>query len=413
MAKFTYSARDNKGKEIEGKMDARDAEALAEILQDKGLVIVSIKEQATIDLEELGQINIGGIPMKEKVVFMRQLATMVGAGLPLTRGLQVMEQQIENAAFRRIISQVKTSVESGKSLAESFRGADEVFDEVAINLIEAGESSGNLDDILDKLAVELEESKKLKAKLKSALTYPMILLVVIVGVMLLMMFVLVPSMSEIYSEFDAELPWITKFLMDMSNFFVGYWWAVLVAILGLVIGYKVWVDTPNGSRTKDKILVKMPIVGIIISKMQIAQFTRLLGLLLSSGLSIIRALELTALSLNNQMFREVVMEAKKEVEKGGSLALPIARSEYYPLIVSSMIAVGEETGELDNVLAKVAEYYKDEVDVATENMSSVLEPVFLILMGLAIAFISLGIYMPMFQLSEVMGMVIDFMNLIV
>jgi len=282
MAKFTYSARDNKGKEIEGKMEARDAEALAEILQDKGLVIVSIKEQATIDLEELGQINIGGIPMKEKVVFMRQLATMVGAGLPLTRGLQVMEQQIENAAFRRIISQVKTSVESGKSLAESFRGADEVFDEVAINLIEAGESSGNLDDILDKLAVELEESKKLKAKLKSALTYPMILLVVIVGVMLLMMFVLVPSMSEIYSEFDAELPWITKFLMDMSNFFVGYWWAVLVAILGLVIGYKVWVDTPNGSRTKDKILVKMPIVGIIISKMQIAQFTRLLGLLLSS-----------------------------------------------------------------------------------------------------------------------------------
>ncbi len=413
MAKFTYSARDNKGKEIEGKMEARDAEALAEILQDKGLVIVSIKEQATIDLEELGQINIGGIPMKEKVVFMRQLATMVGAGLPLTRGLQVMEQQIENAAFRRIISQVKTSVESGKSLAESFRGADEVFDEVAINLIEAGESSGNLDDILDKLAVELEESKKLKAKLKSALTYPMILLVVIVGVMLLMMFVLVPSMSEIYSEFDAELPWITKFLMNMSNFFVGYWWAVLVAILGLVIGYKVWVDTPNGSRTKDKILVKMPIVGIIISKMQIAQFTRLLGLLLSSGLSIIRALELTALSLNNQMFREVVMEAKKEVEKGGSLALPIARSEYYPLIVSSMIAVGEETGELDNVLAKVAEYYKDEVDVATENMSSVLEPVFLILMGLAIAFISLGIYMPMFQLSEVMGMVIDFMNLIV
>jgi len=413
MAKFTYSARDNKGKEIEGKMEARDAEALAEILQDKGLVIVSIKEQATIDLEELGQINIGGIPMKEKVVFMRQLATMVGAGLPLTRGLQVMEQQIENAAFRRIISQVKTSVESGKSLAESFRGADEVFDEVAINLIEAGESSGNLDDILDKLAVELEESKKLKAKLKSALTYPMILLVVIVGVMLLMMFVLVPSMSEIYSEFDAELPWITKFLMDMSNFFVGYWWAVLVAILGLVIGYKVWVDTPNGSRTKDRILVKMPIVGIIISKMQIAQFTRLLGLLLSSGLPIIRALELTALSLNNQMFREVVMEAKKEVEKGGSLALPIARSEYYPLIVSSMIAVGEETGELDNVLAKVAEYYKEEVDVATENMSSILEPVFLIIMGLAIAFISLGIYMPMFSLSEVMGMVVDFMNLIV
>jgi len=413
MAKFTYSARDSKGKEIRGKLEARDTEALAEILQDRGLVVVSIREQARIDLEELGQINIGGIPMKEKVVFMRQLATMVGAGLPLTRGLQVMEQQIENPAFRKIITQVKTSIESGKSLADSFREADQIFDEVAINLIEAGESSGNLDNILDKLAVELEESKKLKAKLTSALTYPIILLVVIVGVMLLMMFVLVPSMSDIYGEFDAELPWITQFLMNMSNFFIGYWWAVLVAILGLVIGYKVWVDTPKGSRTKDMILVKMPIVGVIISKMQIAQFTRLLGLLLDSGLPIIRALDLTALSLSNQMFREVILEAKKEVEKGGSLALPIARSEYYPLLVSSMVAVGEETGELDTVLAKVAEYYKDEVDVATENMSTILEPVFLVIMGLAIAFISLGIYMPMFQLSEVMGMVIDFMNLIV
>lgn len=413
MPKYTYSARDSKGKEINGKLEAKNAESLAEILQDKGLVVVSIKEQVTFDLEELGQINIGGIPMKEKVVFMRQLATMVGAGLPLTRGLQVMEQQIVNPQFKKVITQVKTSVEAGKSLADSFRTSDEVFDDVAVNLIEAGESSGNLDKILDKLAIELEESKKLKAKLKGALTYPIILLVVIIAVMLLMMFVLVPSMSDIYGEFDAELPAITQFLMNMSKFFVGYWWAVLIVILSLVIGYKVWVDTPKGKRSRDKIIVKVPILGMIVSKMQIAQFTRLLALLLSSGLSIIRALELTALSINNEVFREVILDAKKEVEKGGSLALPIARSEYYPLIVSSMVAVGEETGELDTVLEKIAEYYKDEVDVATENMSSILEPVFLILMGLAIAFISLAIYMPMFQLSEVMGMVVDFMNLIV
>lgn len=413
MPKFTYSARDSKGKEVSGKLEARDGEALAEILQDRGLVVVNIKEQVSIDFEELGQINIGGVPMKEKVVFMRQLATMVGAGLPLTRGLQVMEQQVANPMFKRVITQVKTSVEAGKSLADAFRNADEVFDDVAINLIEAGESSGNLDKILDKLAIELEESKKLQAKLKSALTYPMILLVVIVVVMLLMMFVLVPSMKDIYGEFGAELPFITQFLLDMSAFFIGYWWAVLIVILSLVIGYKIWVDTPKGKRNRDKLLVKTPILGMIISKMQIAQFTRLLALLLSSGLSIIRALELTAMSLSNEMFKEVIFDAKNEVEKGGSLALPIARSEYYPLIVSSMVAVGEETGELDTVLAKIAEYYKDEVDVATENMSSILEPVFLIIMGLAIAFISLGIYMPMFQLSEVMGMVIDIVKLIV
>ncbi len=344
---------------------------------------------------------------------MRQLATMVGAGLPITRGLQIMEQQVSNPMFRRVITQVKTSVESGKTLADSFRESDEVFDDVTINLIEAGESSGNLDVILNKLAIELEESKKLGDKLRGALTYPIILLVIIIGVMGLMMFVLVPSMTDIYSEFDAELPAITQFMMGMSNFFIGYWWVVLVLVLSLVIGYKVWVDTPKGKRTRDKILLKIPIMGVIISKMQIAQFTRLLSLLMTGGLPIIKALELTALSLSNEMFKEVILQSRDDVEKGGSLALPIARSEYYPLIVSSMIAVGEETGELDTVLERVAQYYKDEVDTATESVSSLLEPIFLIVMGLVIAFISLAIYMPMFQLSEVMGMVVDIVTLMV
>lgn len=413
MPNFTYSARDNKGKEVKGKIEARDGEAVVEILQDRGLVVVNVKEQTSFDLESLGQINIGGVPMGDKVVFMRQLATMVGAGLPLTRGLQVMEQQISNPMFKRVITQVKSSVEAGKGLAESFRNADEVFDDVTINLIEAGESSGNLDEILNKLAVELEESKKLQGKLKGALTYPLILLVIIVAVMVLMMLVLVPAMSDIYSEFGGELPTITRVMVSMSDFFLNFWWALVIVLLGLIIGYKVWVDTPKGKRTRDKIVVKIPIMGTIVSKMQLAQFTRLLGLLLGSGLPIIRALELTAMSLSNEMFKEVIFEAKEEVERGGSLALPIARSDYFPLLVSSMIAVGEETGELDTVLAKVSQYYKEEVDQATENMSSVLEPVFLVIMGVAVAFISLGVYTPMFQLSEVMGMVVDFVNLIV
>ncbi len=228
-----------------------------------------------------------------------------------------------------------------------------------------------------------------------------------------MMLVLVPAMSDIYGEFGGELPTITRVMVAMSDFFINYWWAIVIVLLGLLIGYKVWVDTPKGKRTKDKIIVKIPIMGVIISKMQLAQFTRLLGLLLGSGLSIIRALELTAMSLSNDMFKEVIFEAKEEVERGGSLALPIARSDYYPLIVSSMIAVGEETGELDTVLAKVSQYYKEEVDQATENMSSLLEPIFLVIMGVAVAFIALGVYTPMFQLSEVMGMVVDIKNLIV
>jgi len=400
MKKFKYSARDAQGKVLTGDIEAKDYNAVADILHDRGLIVVSVKEAAGLDLERLGEINIGGVPMKEKVVYMRQMATMVGAGLPLSRALEVMTQQTENPMFRKVLKGVLLSVQSGKSLSDSFRAEEEVFDEVTLNLIQAGEESGNLEVIMERLATELEEKNSLKNKLKSAMIYPIIILVVIVAVIVLMMIVLIPSMATIYSDFDAELPAVTKILMSMSDFFVHYWWAVLVVLAILIVGGKVYLDSDKGKRNFDKIVLKIPVIGAIVSKMQLAQFTRILALLLGSGLSIIKALELTGASLSNSMFKDTIMEAKNEVEKGGSLALPIARSEYFPLLVSSMIAVGEETGEIDAVLTKVSQYYKEEVDVSTTNMASVLEPVFLIIMGLAIGFIALGVYMPMFQLSS-------------
>jgi type IV pilus assembly protein PilC len=314
-----------------------------------------------------------------------------------------MFQQASNPLFKRVIANVLKSIQSGKTLANSFREQEDVFDEITLNLIEAGEESGNLEVVLTKLAVELEEKNALGSKIKSAMIYPAIILLIIIAVIVLMMFVLVPSMAEIYQDFDAELPFATRALMSMSDFFVNYWWAVLTVLLVLVVGIKYYLDTPKGKRNFDKLILKVPVIGGIVSKMQLSQFTRILSLLLSSGLSIIKAIELTASSLGNEMFRDTLMEAKDEVEKGGPLAIPIARSEYYPLLVSSMIAVGEETGEIDTVLAKVSEYYKDEVNTATENLSSLLEPVFLIIMGLAIGFIAMAVYMPMFQLSSAIG----------
>ena len=403
MAKFKYSARDQQGKVIEGDLEAKDLSSATDLLHDRGLVIVSLKEAVGIDWEKLSEINIGGIPMKDKVIFMRQMATMVGAGLPLARSLEIMVQQASNPKFKKILQNVLASIQSGKSLADSFRMEEEVFDLITINLIEAGEESGNLENILEKIAVELEEKNALTRKIKSAMIYPAIILIVIIAVIVLMMLVLVPSMADIYKDFDAELPFATRFLISMSDFFVSYWWVVLSVFLVLVVGFKYYVDTPKGKRNLDKLLLKIPSFGVIIAKVQLSQFTRILSLLLSSGVPIIKAIELTANSLGNTMFRETLEEAKDEVEKGGPLALPIARSEYYPLLVSSMIAVGEETGEIDSVLSKVAEYYKEEVDAATSNLSSLLEPVFLIIMGLAIGFIAVAVYMPMFQLSTAIG----------
>jgi len=403
MKKFKYSARDAKGKPIEGEIEAKDPQDVADILHDRGLLVVSVKEATGINLERLNEINIGGVPMKEKVVFMRQMATMVGAGLPLSRSLEIMTQQVANPQFRKVLKNVLESVQSGKTLADSFRQEEEVFDNITINLIEAGEESGNLEIILERLATELEEKDDLSGKIKSAMIYPIIILVIIIAVIVLMMFVLVPAMADIYDDFDAELPFITRFLMDMSDFFINYWWALIVGLLVIFIGGKFYLDSPGGKRTFDKLVLKIPVVGGIVAKMQISQFTRILSLLLGSGLSIVKAIELTADSLSNSMFRDTLVDAKNEVEKGGPLAIPIARSEYFPLLVSSMVAVGEETGEMDTVLAKVAEYYKSEVDTATENLSTILEPVFLVIMGLAVGFIALGVYMPMFQLSTVMG----------
>jgi len=386
-----------------GEVEAKDVQAATDILHDRELVIVSIKEGLGLNLERLSEINIGGVPDKDKVVFMRQMATMVGAGLPLNRSLEIMVQQAENPLFRRVLESVLSSIQSGQTLASSFRQEEDIFDDITINLIEAGEESGNLEVVLEKLAVELEEKDALSSKIKSAMIYPAIMLVIIVAVVLMMMFILVPAMTDIYSDFDAELPFITTLLMNMSDAFLNYWWAIITGLLILVIGGKYYLDTPKGKRNFDKIILKIPVVGGIVGKMQISQFTRVLALLLGSGLSIIKAIELTAQSLGNEMFRDTLMEAKDEVEKGGPLALPIARSEYYPLLVSSMIAVGEETGEMDAVLTKVSEYYKAEVDTATDNLSTILEPVFLVLMGGAIAFIALAVYMPMFHLSSVMG----------
>lgn len=402
MAKFKYSARDKNGKEVKGDIEARDPEAISDILHNQGLIVVSIKEASFLDPSRFSEINIGGVPMKEKVVFMRQMATMISSGLPLNRALEIMVEQSANPMFKKVLVNVSTAVQSGKSLSISFREQEDVFDNITLNLIEAGEESGNLEVILGKLATELEEKDSLNRKIKSAMIYPVIILIVILGVVLMMMFVLVPSMSDIYKDFGADLPIITKMIMAMSDFALNYWWAVIVIFLVLFLGFRFYKSTEKGKKTIDKLILKIPIIGKLVSKTQIAQFTRILALLLGSGLSIVKALELTGQSLGNTVFKDVVMDARDEVEKGGPLALPIARSTNFPLLVSSMISVGEETGEIDAVLAKVSEYYKEEVDTATSNLSTILEPVLLIIMGVAVGFIALGVYMPMFGLSQVM-----------
>lgn len=403
MQKFKYLARNQQGKEISGVIEARSRDAVIDILRSRGLMIIKVEEDLGFNLEALKEINIGGVPMKEKVVFMRQLATMVGAGLPLTQSIEILESQAENPLFKKTLGTVLGSVQGGMGLAEAFRKEREVFDDITLNLIEAGEESGNLEVILEKLAAELEDQKKLGDKVRGAMIYPAIIFVVIALVLLLLMFVLVPAMAEIYGEFGADLPAITQFLITASNFMISYWWLILIVVSLFTIFTKYYLDSPGGKKLFNKTALKIPVIGEILVKMQVAQFTRVLSLLLTSGLSIVKALELTAGSLSNTLFKEAVLEAKKEVEKGIALAIPVARSNMFPLIVSQMIAVGEESGELDRVLERMSQYYGEEVNSATSNLTTLMDPLMLLIMGGVIAFIALAVYMPMFNLSGVVG----------
>jgi len=403
MQKYKYEARTVEGASYKGKMSASSKDEVIERLLAKKMIIVKIQEDSGFSLEKLNEINIGGIPMKEKVVFMRQLSTMISAGLPLTQALDILQQQTENPRFKIILERVYGDVQGGISLSKAFRKHDDSFDEITISLLQAGEDSGNLERILGRIATELESKKALGEKIKSAFTYPIIISVVVIGVVALLVVVLVPAMKEIYDDFGSDLPWATQMLVDLSDILINYWWAMLLLIGSVVVGLKLYLETEAGINVWHRIILKLPVFGMLTKKIQITQFTRILGLLLESGLSIIEALELTANSLSNVHFRAAVMDTKREVEKGVPMATPLLRSEHFPIVVSQMVAVGEESGEIGHVLEKMTEYYNSEVEVMTANLTTLLEPMILIVMGGVIGFIAFAVYTPMFSLVEVIG----------
>lgn len=403
MKKYSYSARSADGKIIKGKMEAKQKLDVIESLQQKDLIVVKVDEDVTGGLSRLNEINIGGVPMKDRVVFMRQLATMISAGLPISQCLEILEAQATNPLFKKVLSNVSDDVQGGMSLAKSFRRSEDIFDEITINLIEAGEESGHLEEVLLKLATELESQKRLNEKIRGAFTYPAVISVVVVVVVGIMMFYLVPAMEEIYSDFDAELPMVTQILVAVSNFMIDYWWLIIIFIATVAIIVKYYISTPKGKLNYNLIMLKIPVFGNLITKIQLTQFTRILSLLLSSGLSIVESLRLTANSLDNIHFKNAVLDAKVEVERGVPMAAPLARSPFFPLIVSQMIAVGEESGEIDMILEKLSQYYASEVESITNNLTTLLEPFILIIVGIIVGFIALGIYMPMFTLVEVIG----------
>lgn len=405
MKTFTYVAINGKGATQKGQMVAETANEVAEALQSAELRVVKIDERIIFfDLAQLNQINIGGIPIKEKVVFMRQLATMLSAGISLSSSLEILEQQIENPGFKVAIGKVAKKVSEGVPLSKALEAQKDVFDNITISLIKAGEESGKMEDIFLKLADELEKKQEFQGKVQSAMIYPAIMLVAIVAVVIILMVFMVPTMKNLFASFGSQkLPFATQVVISISDFVVTYWPLLVAIVVGLVFGFRYYYGLETGKKNIDKLLLKIPAWGSFLQKVEIATFTRTMALLIKSGMDIVDILELTSNVINNYWIKKGVLDAMNEVKKGVPLALPISRNEFFPPIVSRMIAVGEEAGKMEAILDKLSDYYDREVKQMTENLSTMIQPIMLIVMGVVVAFIALAVYSPMFALSSVIG----------
>lgn len=398
---FEYVALDKESKRVKGSMSAVTKEEVVQSIVGRGLVVLSIDEVSSMfSLDKLKEINIGGVPLKEKLIFMRQFSIMINAGLSITRALEVLSYQAQNPRFKVVLKETFKSVSGGVSLSDAFAKYPDTFDTITVSLIKAGEQSGNLDKIFKKLAAEYQGKASLTAKIQSALAYPAVITLLMIGVVIFLMLFVIPQLETAFTEFGAKLPLITVIVIGASRFLIDFWYIVIILIVSLFVGFRYFISTPSGYRMWQKFLLIVPIFGPLNVKVQTSNFARVLFLLVSSGVPILQSLELTEAAMTNIWFKDEVTNMREQVKRGVPISQPLLQSQYFPLILGYMVNVGQETGKLDEVLQKVAKYYDIEIRAASKALSSILEPILLIAMGIIVGGIVVAIYLPMFQLTQ-------------
>ena len=398
MPEFIYSEKNAFGKTVAGSVDARTPEVAVNLLKNQNLTVISLQEKR----EGFGDViaSFRKVPQGEVVTFTRQLSTMISAGLPIARALEVLSNQSSNKNFKKIIVEVLRSVEGGVSLSASLSAHSRVFSNTYTSLVRAGESSGKLDTILKKLADNLEADRDLNSKFKGAMIYPAIILVAMAGVFTLLMVVVIPKMADMYKEMEVELPATTKFMIASSDFMVKYIYIILVLVIGLVIGIRTFTSSENGKAIISELVIKLPVFGKIILQKDYAAFSRTLSLLIGSAVPIVEALGTVSTIMTSQSLRNSVMDAARQVEKGNSLSSYFKSSQVFPPLLGQMATVGEETGRMDEVLERVAIYYEGEVANLVKGLSTALEPVILVMLGVMVGFLIISIITPIYKLTS-------------
>lgn len=399
MPTYVFKGRNRLNEMVVGERVAQNRAALEMMLRREQVILTSAREKGReISLPKLGREK---IKSKELALFTRQFSVMLDAGLPLVQCLEILGQQQDNKFFQRIIFQTRSDVESGMTLADAMAKHPRVFEPLYTNMVAAGETGGILDIILQRLSTYLEKMVKLKSDVRSALIYPIAVVVISIIVISVIMIVVIPAFKNIFEGLlgpGERLPWLTEFVVSISKFLADYWWLIGIVVSVAVAGLKQYYKTERGEHVIDKILLKLPIFGPILKKIAIARFSRTLSTLLSSGVPILEALDITARTAGNVIVAEAIRKVRVGIEQGQTFVEPLRASEIFPIMVSQMIGVGEQTGALDAMLGKIADFYEQEVDAAIANLLSLMEPAMILFLGVTIGTIVIAMYLPLFTL---------------
>lgn len=396
---FKWAGKTRMGTIQSGEITAESRDEVVAYLRRQNILPTSISVKPRAISFKLPTLGAGKVKDKDIVVFTRQFSTMIDAGLPLVQCLEILSKQTENKALAKVINDVKVDVETGSTYADALKKHPRVFNELYVNMVAAGEAGGILDTILNRLATYIEKAMRLKKKVKGAMIYPAVIISVAILVIAVIMIFVVPTFAKMFAQLGGVLPLPTRIVIGISNFLAGTGGLiVLLSIVGLVIFIIQFRRTAYGRKLIDKILLKLPIFGILIRKVAVAKFTRTLGTLIQSGVPILDGLEITAKTAGNKVIEDSIREIRTSVSEGKTLSDPLAKTGAFPPMVTQMIAVGESTGALDSMLSKIADFYDEEVDIAVANLTALLEPALMVFLGVTVGFIVIAMYLPIFKL---------------
>ncbi|MBI4037381.1 type II secretion system F family protein [Candidatus Daviesbacteria bacterium] len=398
MPVFSYVAKDLHGTYHKGEIETSDEHQGAKLLRQKKLIIVSLKPQQNAG-RELWEKYFSKVSFNDLTMMTRQLATMIQAGLVLSESLDILEEQQTSQRFKKVLRGLSTEIKGGSDFASALEKYPDIFPPIYSKLVRAGQASGKLDVILLQLADNLEKERDFKGKIRGAMIYPIVVVVMMVGVMLIMIFFVMPKLIGLYKESGITLPLPTRIMIGVATTITSFWWAILIAVIILSVAFKRFIATPDGRLMFDKIILKIPVVGRVVSWVILTNFTRTFALLLASGLAILESIRIVSQVVGNRVYKDGLEISYQGVERGLSFSAQLLGQPIFPKIVGQMAKTGEETGKLDEVMFKMADYFESETDRSLKNLTTLIEPIILVVLGIGVAFLVLSIILPIYQLT--------------